>query len=92
MELSPQYVSDLARLSSLIHATNGVDDGSRPETPNPPAKLPHIILDGSGDVILKLGDPFLLVSLKVLSVASPVFAPCLVLISIKAMLSPKGGS
>ena len=73
MELNPQYVSDPASLSSLIHATNGVDHWARLETPNPPAKLAYIVLDGSGDVTLKLRDTFLLVSSKVLSVASPVF-------------------
>jgi len=73
MELNPQYVSDNASLSSLVHATNGVDDGIQSDTPQPPNKVPHIILDSSGDVTLKLGDTLLLVSSKVLSVASPVF-------------------
>jgi hypothetical protein len=66
MELNPAFASD----ASPSHATNGVDEGSEPDAPT---KSAHIVLDHSGDVILKIGDASLLVSSKVLSVASSVF-------------------
>jgi hypothetical protein len=73
MELNPAFVSDSETLRSLAHATDGVNDGVESDATMSQTKAPQVVLDSSGDVTLQLGDKLLLVSSKVLSVASPVF-------------------
>ena len=73
MELNPAYASD-SDTASLIRVTgNGFDDADELEATVKPTLRPTMVLDSSGDAILKLGETSIRVSSKVLSVASPVF-------------------
>jgi hypothetical protein len=67
MELNPAFATNSDKLA------RAAGDKDEHETQAKVAKLPATVFDKSGDVILTLGDVSLLVSSKVLSVASPVF-------------------
>ncbi len=66
MELNPAFATN----DSVVH----IPDAEHGHETQTAVKItPTIVLDSSGDVILKLGTISLHVSSKVLSVASPVF-------------------
>jgi len=68
MELNPTYASDAADASPMMTIVP-IDEKREPDT----LKTATVNLDHSGDIILKVGDKSLLVSSKILTIASPVF-------------------
>jgi hypothetical protein len=67
MELNPAFATNSDKFA------RAAGDEDEHETQAKVTKPPATVVDKSGDVILTLGDASLLVSSKVLSVASPVF-------------------